>query len=41
MRIHQVKIKNFHFLADAALALEDHTIVIVGRSNSGKTFLSE
>ncbi|WP_312809060.1 ATP-dependent nuclease [Agrobacterium cavarae] len=41
MRIHKVQIKNFRLLADAELALEEKTTVIVGRNNSGKTSLSE
>lgn len=41
MRIESVEIKNFRLLADATLALEEQTTVIVGRNNSGKTSLSE
>ena len=41
MRIHHIEIKNFRLLAGVELALEDHTTVIVGRNNSGKTSLSE
>ena len=41
MRIHKVQIRNFRLLADAELALEEKTTVIVGRNNSGKTSLSE
>jgi predicted ATP-dependent endonuclease of OLD family len=41
VRIHKVQIKNFRLLADAELALEEKTTVIVGRNNSGKTSLSE
>jgi putative ATP-dependent endonuclease of the OLD family len=41
MRIHRVAIKNFRLLADADLALEEKTTLIVGRNNSGKTSLSE
>lgn len=41
MRIHKVKIGNFRLLAEAELALEDKTTLIVGRNNSGKTSLSE
>lgn len=41
MRIYKAQIKNFRLLADAELALEEKTTVIVGRNNSGKTSLSE
>ncbi|AUW57562.1 ATP-dependent endonuclease [Sphingobium sp. SCG-1] len=41
MRIESAEIRNFRLLADAALALEGLTTVIVGRNNSGKTSLSE
>lgn len=41
MHIESVEIKNFRLLADATLALEGQTTVIVGRNNSGKTSLSE
>ena len=41
MRIEEFEVKNFRLLAEAKLALEDETTVIVGRNNSGKTSLSE
>lgn len=41
MHIHKVRIKNFRLLADANLALEEKTTLVVGRNNSGKTSLSE
>ena len=41
MHIHKVSIRNFRLLADADLALEKRTTLIVGRNNSGKTSLSE
>lgn len=41
MRIVSAEIRNFRLLADAALALEAQTTVVVGRNNSGKTSLSE
>lgn len=41
MKLRSVKIMNFRLLADAQLALDDMTTVIVGRNNSGKTSLSE
>ena len=41
MHIHKVTVRNFRLLADAELALETRTTLIVGRNNSGKTSLSE
>ena len=41
MHIHKVTVRNFRLLADAELALETPTTLIVGRNNSGKTTLSE
>jgi len=41
VRIESAEIRNFRLLADASLALEPQTTVIVGRNNSGKTSLSE
>jgi putative ATP-dependent endonuclease of the OLD family len=41
MQIHRVTTRHFRLLADAELALEEQTTVIVGRNNSGKTSLSE
>ena len=41
MHIHKVAVRNFRLLADAELALEPRTTLIVGRNNSGKTSLSE
>ena len=41
MHIHKVTVRNFRLLADAELALETCTTLIVGRNNSGKTSLSE
>ena len=41
MHIHKVAVRNFRLLADAELALETRTTLIVGRNNSGKTSLSE
>ena len=41
MHIHKVAVRNFRLLADADLALEPRTTLIVGRNNSGKTSLSE
>ena len=41
MHIHKVTVRNFRLLADAELALETPTTLIVGRNNSGKTSLSE
>ena len=41
MHIHKVSVRNFRLLADAELALETPTTLIVGRNNSGKTSLSE
>jgi hypothetical protein len=41
VRIVSAEIRNFRLLADAALALEAQTTVVVGRNNSGKTSLSE
>ena len=41
MHIHKVSVRNFRLLADAELALETRTTLIVGRNNSGKTSLSE
>ena len=41
MHIHKVTVSNFRLLADAELALETPTTLIVGRNNSGKTSLSE
>ena len=40
MHIHKVTVRNFRLLADAELALETPTTLIVGRNNSGKTSLS-
>ena len=41
MHIQKVTVKNFRLLADIELELEDHTTLIVGRNNSGKTSLYE
>lgn len=41
MRIVSAEVRNFRLLANADLALEAQTTVIVGRNNSGKTSLSE
>lgn len=41
MKIKSIEIKNFRLLKDVKLSLEDHTTVIVGRNNSGKTSLTE
>ena len=41
MYLHKVTVKNFRLLADAEIALENSTTLIVGRNNSGKTTLSE
>jgi predicted ATP-dependent endonuclease of OLD family len=41
MKIKTIEIKNFRLLKDVALTLEDHTTVIVGRNNAGKTSLTE
>lgn len=41
MHIRKVTVSNFRLLADAELALETRTTLIVGRNNSGKTSLSE
>jgi putative ATP-dependent endonuclease of the OLD family len=41
MHIHKISIKNFRLLQDVNLLLEEHTTVIVGRNNSGKTSLTE
>ena len=41
MHIQKVIVRNFRLLADVALVLEDHTTLIVGRNNSGKTSLYE
>ena len=41
MQLHKVTVRNFRLLADAELALETPTTLIVGRNNSGKTSLSE
>ncbi|MGK2925797.1 MAG: AAA family ATPase [Lysobacterales bacterium] len=39
MKLRHAKIKNFRLLADVQLALEDLTTVVVGRNNSGKTWV--
>jgi len=41
VRIVSAEVRNFRLLANADLALEAQTTVIVGRNNSGKTSLSE
>lgn len=41
MKIKTLEIKNFRLLKNVTLSLEDHTTVIVGRNNSGKTSLTE
>ncbi|WP_281225171.1 ATP-dependent nuclease [Flavobacterium aquiphilum] len=41
MKIKTLEIKNFRLLKNITLSLEDHTTVIVGRNNSGKTSLTE
>jgi predicted ATP-dependent endonuclease of OLD family len=39
--IHKIAIKNFRLLKEVELYLEERTILIVGRNNSGKTSLTE
>lgn len=41
MKIKTLEINNFRLLKNVILSLEDHTTVIVGRNNSGKTSLTE
>lgn len=41
MKIKTIEITNFRLLKHVILSLEDHTTVIVGRNNSGKTSLTE
>ncbi|EJL63883.1 ATP-dependent nuclease [Flavobacterium sp. CF136] len=41
MKIKTLEITNFRLLKHVVLSLEDHTTVIVGRNNSGKTSLTE
>ncbi len=41
MRLHKIEIQNFRLLAKAELLLEEHSTLIVGRNNSGKTSLTE
>lgn len=41
MYLSQITIKNYRLLETVELSLEDHTTVIVGRNNSGKTSLTE
>lgn len=41
MKLSQVNIWNFRLLAKIELAIEEETMVIVGRNNSGKTSFSE
>ena len=41
MHLHKVTVRNFRLLANAELALETPTTLVVGRNNSGKTSLSE
>jgi putative ATP-dependent endonuclease of OLD family len=41
MKIKTLEITNFRLLKHVILSLEDHTTVIVGRNNSGKTSLTE
>lgn len=40
-KLTSVEIRNFRMLQEAEVRIEEHTTVIVGRNNSGKTSLSE
>ena len=41
MKIKHIEIKNFRLLRSVAVGLEEHTTLIVGRNNSGKTSIAE